>query len=219
MHMSAFDSRMVRAERGSPRGGEPWTKRLHYLAGTRSLCRPLGLNDQMGQYAELIGVAADYFTKGGGGGAPSGGPAPTGSTTGMQQPGAGSTVISPVIQTRISPQISPVFSQMQSSPGGVQAGTTTQYSPGGMYAEGGSAPIPGALPARDYAPPPVKVGGFPISTLDPLSLTPISAIPTAGTLIRDIRESEPFNWTPVYWVGGAALVAVVALTFVKKRAA
>jgi len=49
------------------------------------------------------------------------------------------TTISPVLQTEISPQISPVFQQVQDSPGSVQAATPTMIAPGGMKAEGGSA--------------------------------------------------------------------------------
>lgn len=47
------------------------------------------------------------------------------------------TTVSPVLQTDISPQVSPVFSQMQDSPGAQQAATTTQYKPGGQEAKGG----------------------------------------------------------------------------------
>lgn len=49
------------------------------------------------------------------------------------------TTISPVLQTEISPQISPVFQQVQDSPGAVQSATTEMIAPGGMEAEGGGA--------------------------------------------------------------------------------
>lgn len=54
------------------------------------------------------------------------------------------TTISPVLQTEVSPQISPVFQQTQDSPGAVQAGTPTQYKPGGMEATGGGSAAPGS---------------------------------------------------------------------------
>lgn len=49
------------------------------------------------------------------------------------------TTISPVLQTEVSPQISPVFAQMQASPGATQAATTTQVQPGDMTANVPSA--------------------------------------------------------------------------------
>lgn len=233
MHMAAFDARMLRTERGEPSSGEPWTKRLHHLGHARTaFARPTGLDDEMGRHCDNLGqyaeAAMELWSAYKGGdvqpGGPSG-PVPTGSTTGMQQPGATSTAVSPVIQTAISPQISPVFSQMQASPGGVQAGTTTQYQPGGMFAEGGSAPS--APPISPYGASfpdfgssgPTKYGGLPVSSLDPVQFTDIREFPTAGTLIRDIRSSQPFNWTPVYWIGGVALVGAFALTFMKQKRA
>lgn len=57
------------------------------------------------------------------------------------QPVQITTTVSPVLQTEVSPQISPVFQQTQDSPGAVQAGSPTQFKPGGMEATGGgSAP-------------------------------------------------------------------------------
>lgn len=47
------------------------------------------------------------------------------------------TTVSPTLQTDISPQISPIFAQMQDSPGSQQAATTAQTKPGGMTAKGG----------------------------------------------------------------------------------
>lgn len=47
------------------------------------------------------------------------------------------TTVSPTLQTQISPQISPVFSQMQDSPGSTQAATTAQVQPTDMTAKPG----------------------------------------------------------------------------------
>lgn len=47
--------------------------------------------------------------------------------------------VSPVVQTQVSPQISPVFQQVQDSPGASQGASTTQVSPGGQRAEGGGS--------------------------------------------------------------------------------
>ena len=55
------------------------------------------------------------------------------------------TTISPVLQTEVSPMISPVFQQVQDSPGATQAATPTMVAPGGMEAEGGSSGDSGAM--------------------------------------------------------------------------
>lgn len=180
--------------------------------------------DTLGQWGEIIGAAASaYAGSEGGGAAPEGGTAPGGPTTGMQQPGSTATAVSPTFQTQISPQISPTFQQTQSSPGAVQAATATQYMPGGMFAEGGSAAA--APPMSPYGPSfpdfgssgPTKYGGLPVSPLDPVQFTDIRDFPTAGSEIARIRASEPFNWTPVYWAAGIGAVAVVAILVMGKR--
>jgi hypothetical protein len=182
--------------------------------------------DGMAQYVEAALVAGELFfgDDAGAGGAPAGGPAPTGPTTGIPQPGSTATAISPTFQTQISPQISPVFQQTQASPGAVQAATATQYMPGGMFAEGGSAAAaPGLSPYGGSSFPdfggsaPTKYGGLPVSPLDPVMFTDIRDFNDAGSMIRDIRESEPFNWTPVYWIGGALVVGALALQFMKPQ--
>jgi len=208
-----FDNRFLSYQRGSIKSSTP----RHHLA---AIVRAGNPNDQMGQWTELIGAAAGAFgipT----GGAPNGGPSATGETTGMQQPGASTSIaVSPTFQTQISPQISPVFTQLQDSAGATTAATTTQYQPGGMSAEGGSAVPASQMPSSfpDFGGrPPTKFGGLPVSPLDPAGFTDIRSFPDAGSLVRDIRESAPFNWTPVYWVGGLAVVGVVALAVFKKR--
>ena len=47
------------------------------------------------------------------------------------------TTVNPTLQTDISPNIAPIFSQMQDSPGSTQAATTAQVKPGGMTAQPG----------------------------------------------------------------------------------
>ncbi len=221
---NAFDVRMLHTERGKPTGSEQWVKNLHYLGWSRP--RPDRPDpNQLGQYVEAASALWQAYKGGNNGVAPAnGGPVTTGPTTGMQQPGT-TTVVSPTFQTQISPQISPTFQQTQASPGAVQAATATQYMPGGMFAKGGSAasapPVsPYGVSYPDFgATPPVKYGGLPVSPLDPVHLTDIRSIPTAGNLIRDIRQSEAFDWTPVYWIGGIALVGALAFTFIPKRRA
>ena len=55
--------------------------------------------------------------------------------------------VSPAIQTQVSPQISPVFSQMQDSPYASQGAATSQLMPGGMTAS--TAPPAAPSPAYD----------------------------------------------------------------------
>lgn len=57
----------------------------------------------------------------------------------QQQAPSTNITVSPAIQTQVSPQISPVFSQMQDSPGSTQAATTAQVSPSPQSAETGGS--------------------------------------------------------------------------------
>lgn len=222
--------RVLSTVRGASTPGDKWATpgKLHHLASNawREVSR-----ESMGQYVEA--AAALYSAYEGSqdegeaapsGGAPSGGPAPTGPTTGIPQPGSTTTAVSPTFQTQISPQISPVFQQTQDSAGAVQAATATQYMPGGMFAEGGSADsAPGLSPYGGSSFPdfgataPVKYGGLPVSPLDPVMFTDIRDFGDAGSMIRDIRESQPFNWTPVYWIGGIAVVGAIAIAFMRQQ--
>lgn len=240
MHGGFLDeetARVMSTVRGKASPGDKWAApgKLHHLtelaAKNGSLYampnnawdRPSA--DGMAQYVEAALVVGEaFFGDDAGAGAPAGGPAPTGPTTGIPQPGGDVTAISPTFQTQISPQISPVFQQTQASPGAVQAATATQYMPGGMFAEGGSATsAPGTSPYGgssfpDFGgSPPTKYGGLPVSPLDPVHLTDIRKFNDAGSLIRDIRESAPFNWTPVYWIGGALVVGSLVFQFMKPQ--
>lgn len=165
----------------------------------------------LGWWQALATAAAQYYTQdqaaNNGGAMPSGG-------SGIA-PGGPSTVVSPNIQTEISPQISPVFQQTQSSPGAVQAATATQFSPGGQSGRGGDAssfPLPAAtapyLPALPSAP----------SNYDQY-VTRDYRPTDAGALVRDIRESAPFNWTPILWIAGIGAVSLLVVNATKRRRA
>ncbi len=221
MHLTEETSRNMATVRGQPAASDKWGKNLHHLAGN-----DLYGVGELGFITELIGAAAAPFLPGATG-APTGGTVPGGPTTGMQPPGSGGTAVSPVFQTQISPQISPVFQQTQSSPGATQAATATQYMPGGMYGEGGSAPSapPVGANTHGYGPsfpdygsnPPYKPGGLPVSPLDPVHLTDIRHMPTAGGEIAKINQSLPFNWTPVYIIGGLTAAGLLVFAFMNKR--
>lgn len=53
--------------------------------------------------------------------------------------GAPTTTVSPAIQTQVSPQVSPVLTQAQASPGASFQAQPTQSAPGGMDARGGGS--------------------------------------------------------------------------------
>ncbi len=71
-----------------------------------------------------------------------------------RQPSAVTTV-SPTIQAQISPQISPVMTQQQSSPGATVGANPMQYMPGGMKGSGGGS---GVSPYGNYAAPGMPSG-------------------------------------------------------------
>lgn len=225
MHGGSLDAEtahVLSTVRGASSPGDKWATpgKMHHLASNNAWDAPSP--DNMAQYVEAAAELISKYT--GGGAPPSGGPVPTGPTTGIPQPGSTATAISPTFQTQISPQISPVFQQTQASPGAVQAATATQYMPGGMFAEGGSADAsPGLSPYGGSSFPdfgasaPTKYGGLPVSPLDPVMFTDIRDFRDAGSMIRDIRESQPFNWTPVYWIGGVAVAGALALAMMRQR--
>ena len=163
----------------------------------------------LGNLMPILGAAAAAYG-GGGAGAP-------GATSPVGAP-ASPIAVSPSFQTQISPQISPVFSQMQDSAGASQGATATQYMPGGMQASTGgayatpSAPLPSSAPLTFEKP-----GGLPASPLDPLGLTDIRTLPTGPALINEMRATAPFNWTPVLMVAALAAVGVLVYTLVSKR--
>lgn len=170
----------------------------------------------LGWWQAVAAAAAQYYAADQAG--ENGAGMPSGGGGGMSPPMSrgGSTVVSPNIQTEISPQISPVFQQTQSSPGATQAATATQYQPGGQSGRGGDAselPYSGgpSLPAMTA---PLLPGFDNYTTRDTLP-----RFADAGSMIRDVRESQPFNWTPVFWIAGIGVVGLLALEFLKKRRA
>lgn len=138
------------------------------------------------------------------------------------------TTISPTIQASISPQISPVMNQVQSSPGTSISANPMQYMPGGMRGSGGGSAV---SPYGNYAAPGMPSGlpgqpygeGFPPQmpyTFDPMTGT-YRAMPAdqyaptsytqaggAGSPIS-IGESRMMDipWMPIAIVGGVAALA------------
>lgn len=138
-------------------------------------------------------AAMAYFT---GGASAAGGIGSGGSGGGAgAAPGNATTTISPNIQTQVSPQISPVF--QQSSGGGSQTATTTQYTPGGQSGQGGSSMPPSADGS----------GGYPLNSGAPLPLVPTTGLnPYQPPLPFVAQQSSGGNW--LMWGVAAAAIGL-----------
>ncbi len=106
---------------------------------------------------------------------PGGAVAPGTALTPRQGPGP--VTVSPAIQTQVSPQISPVMTMQQSSPGAQVSASPQQRGGAGQTAlPGGPAfpPVPGAYPGPDYGDYARPVGrgvAFPEAFPEPFSPT------------------------------------------------
>jgi len=110
---------------------------------------------QLGINPALVGAAAGALSQGGGGGGGGGG-----GSGGIPSSGAGqpSTTMSPAFQQQLTPQISPVFQQMQDSAGSTQQADPTMTATGGQRADTAGASGGPAAPRYPDSP-----GGVPIS--------------------------------------------------------
>lgn len=131
-----------------------------------------------------------------GGGAP--GVAPAHEGAGAPPGGGVTTQVSPAIQTRISPQISPTMTQIQSSPGAGVMAAPQQYMPGGQTAVTPmGAPTPGSMLAPQPYGAPSPYGAAP-SPYAP------GAVPGA---LQPQRGLAGMNWTPI----AVAAIAAIAI--------
>lgn len=128
--------------------------------------------------------------------APPGAPGPPG--VGPGTPGGG-TQVSPTIQTRISPQISPVMTQMQASPGAAVQAAPTMY-PGGPQ----TATVPMGVPGMPLPPmgPPQTVPQYGYS---PQPAGPGIPWGTPGAMQTG---EQRINWTVIAIAGAAAIAAM-----------
>jgi len=125
------------------------------------------------------------------------------------------TTVSPTIQASISPQISPVMTQMQASPGASVTASPLQYQPGGQSAAGGGTGAGAASPYGGYAAPGLPSGaGAPMAPtqyrLDPMTgqYVPVSYAQAGGqyspvSVGPSLMTQIP--WLPVALVGAAGL--------------
>ena len=210
----AFDQVYATIERGRPRAGSYWGDAYHPLAGHGG--RRFNRNDRLGFVTDIIGAAVGSVLPGSDF-VPGGPTAPTGATTGFPQPGSTATTISPTIQNQANPQISPVFNFVQDSAGSTQASSPTQLIPGGQSGQGGSSSAGpgGSAPSL----PPASFPSLPAlpTSLPPADLTRLVENNSAGSLIRDIRGSAPFDATPWLIGGGILAAAVVGAKLLKKK--
>lgn len=149
--------------------------------------------------AKAAGSMLPGFFGPGGNGAPGVMPAPD--AGGMPVgPGGGVTAqVSPTLQTRISPQISPTMTQIQSSPGAGVMAAPQQIMPGGQTAVTPMG-VPGAEPGS-ILPPPPQYGYQP----QPYDMAFPGGVPTA---LQPTRGIGGINWTPIIVAGVAGIVAL-----------
>lgn len=146
-----------------------------------------------------------------------------------RQPSA-MTTVSPTIQAQISPQISPVMTQQQSSPGASVSANPMQYMPGGQTAEGGGTTGAPLSPYGNYAAPGFPSGPgapYPYSPGMQYSIDPVTGMPVPSNYYSQGGYGSPVTvgaasmqdlpWTAIA-IAGAAAVGAVFLFGKKKRA-
>jgi hypothetical protein len=183
----------------------------------------------MGQYMEAAMMAMEAMDGGSGGANTNTGEGmPGGNQSVPRQPSANATVSSAVV-TQVSPQISPVMTQQQSSPGATVGANPMQFMPGGLSADQAMTPYgnqgapgfptnqPGISPYQPYGMDP-RTGGY--MAIDPMTGQPISTSYSApgggGYSPVSVGGSSMQNlpWIPIAIVGGAV---GLALLLKKKR--
>lgn len=140
-----------------------------------------------------------------------------------RQPSALSTVSTAVV-TQVSPQISPVMTQQQSSPGATVGANPTQFMPGGLSADQAMTPYgnygmpgfptnqPGISPMQPYTMDP-RTGEY--IAIDPRTGQPIqtSYVQPGGGQYSPVSvggaSMTDFPWIPVAIVGGVVGLALL----------
>ena len=144
-----------------------------------------------------IGAAFLDSGAGPGAGAPGALPLPGG--------GGGPIEVSPSFQQQFTPSISPVFQQIQDSPGAVVGATTTQAGVGEQRAT--------RVPGIPGVPPPIGAGGLPLTPLGSPTFEDRFDFSTLPDATREVRKiATAFDWTPVIWGGVALGIGVLAFT-------
>lgn len=135
---------------------------------------------------DLISAAASFLPAvfgPDGAGAPGVMPAPGAPGTPVSPQGGVRAEISPAIQTRVSPQISPVFTQIQSSPGAGVMASPQQAAPGGPVPQYGYSPSP-------YAPSAIPSALRSTRGLEGINWTPIALTAIAGIAVLGLMRQR-----------------------------
>jgi hypothetical protein len=195
---------------------------LSHLSELPYFDRPGG--DNLGQWMEVAGAVAGEMMKNGEGGADTNTSAGMpGSNQGVPRQPSSMNTVSTAVVTQISPQISPVMTQQQSSPGATVGANPMQYMPGGLSADQAMTPYgnqgaPG-FPGNDagispYQPYGRDASGAPYA-IDPYTGQPMasnfdqrgggaySPVSVGGSSMTDIP------WIPIAIVGGVVALAVL----------
>lgn len=160
----------------------------------------------LGQYMEAAMMAMNAMDDGGGADTNTSEGMPGSNQSAPRQPSA-LTTVSTAIVTQVSPQISPVMTQQQSSPGATVGANPTQFMPGGLSADQAITPY------GDYAMP-----GFPTNQPGISPMQPYTMDPATGQYIPiDPRTGQPLTggysapgggqYSPVS-VGGASMTDI-----------
>lgn len=183
----------------------------------------------LGQYMEAAMLAMNAYEDSQENGG-SGGGADTKQSEGMpgseqsvpRQPSSMNTVSTAVV-TQISPQISPVMTQQQSSPGATVGANPMQFMPGGLSADTAISPFgnyadpampgstPGISPYQPYSYDPAGGGYVPI---DPVTGQPITTgyLESSGGQYSPVRIGQAsmtdMPWIPIALVGGGIALAL-----------
>jgi hypothetical protein len=174
----------------------------------------------LGQYMEAAMLAMNAMDDGGGADTKQSEGMPGSEQSVPRQPSSMNTVSTAVV-TQISPQISPVMTQQQSSPGATVGANPMQFMPGGLSADTAISPYgnyadpampgstPGISPYQPYSYDPYS-GYVPI---DPVTGQPITGgyLPAGGNIYSQPSAIggavQDLPWIPLALVGGGIALA------------
>lgn len=122
-----------------------------------------------------------------------------------RQPSALTTVSTAVV-TQISPQISPVMTMMQSSPGAMVDANPMQFMPGGLSADQAITPY-GSQAAPGYPTNQAGISPYQPYTMDPTTGKYVPIDPTTGQPITSSYLQAGGQYSPVR-IGGASMTDI-----------
>jgi hypothetical protein len=181
----------------------------------------------LGQYMEAAMLAMNAMDDGGGADTKQSEGMPGSEQSVPRQPSSMNTVSTAVV-TQVSPQISPVMTQQQSSPGATVGANPMQFMPGGLSADTAISPfgnyadpaMPGSTPGiSPYQPYTYDRAGGGYVPIDPVTGQPITGgyLESSGGQYSPVRVGgstmQDLPWIPIALVGGGIALAL----FLSKR--